>query len=294
MLAAQVEVVRAFNRTVAQRIGALDEAFLGRPRPMVESRVLWQIGPAGIEVRALRARLGLDSGYMSRVLRSLEAQGLVAMGGAVGDRRVRWVRLTCRGAAERDELERRSERVAAGLLERLSDLQRVQLVAAMRAVNRLLWAAGVQIAPEDPRTADAKMCLQSYFAELNARFEGGFDPDLSISATSAELVPPAGLLLVARLESDAVGCGALKFHDDAPAEIKRMWVAPSARGLGVGRRLLEELEAEARMAGARAVRLETNRALSEAIELYRSSGYVEVSAFNDEPYAHHWFEKKLA
>jgi ribosomal protein S18 acetylase RimI-like enzyme len=72
-----------------------------------------------------------------------------------------------------------------------------------------------------------------------------------------------------------------------------MWVAPAARGLGLGRRLLRELEDEARRRGATAIRLETNRTLGEAIALYRSAGYVEIDPFNDEPYAHHWFEKPL-
>src|SRR5581483_6044830 len=90
-----------------------------------------------------------------------------------------------------------------------------------------------------------------------------------------------------------VGCGALKFHGRAPTELKRMWVAPSARGLGLGRRLLTELERLAAEHGVRVLRLETNRNLTEAIALYRSAGYREVDAFNDEPYAHHWFEKRL-
>jgi ribosomal protein S18 acetylase RimI-like enzyme len=101
-------------------------------------------------------------------------------------------------------------------------------------------------------------------------------------------------LIVARLRGRPVGCGALKLHGRAPTELKRMWVARDARGLGLGRRLVLELERHARRAGARAVRLETNRALTEAIELYRSCGYREVAAFNSEPYAHHWFEKRLS
>jgi GNAT superfamily N-acetyltransferase len=91
----------------------------------------------------------------------------------------------------------------------------------------------------------------------------------------------------------SIGCGALKFHQRRPAELKRMWIAPAARGLGVGRRLLGELERTAGEAGVVVLRLETNRALSEAIALYKRSGYVEVKAFNAEPYAHHWFEKTL-
>ena len=151
----------------------------------------------------------------------------------------------------------------------------------------------VEFALEDPATADAQWCLGQYFAELNARFEVGFDPAVSISADAHELTPPNGALLVARLRGEPIGCGAVKFHGDQPAELKRMWIAPSARGLGVGRRLLRALEQHARESGATVVRLETNRALREAIALYRRSGYVEVEAFNAEPYAHHWFEKRL-
>ena len=151
----------------------------------------------------------------------------------------------------------------------------------------------VEIAPVDPAEPGARFCLQSYFSELDRRFDSGFDPAQSIPAAEAELRPPAGLFLVASLRGEPVGCGALKFHDGAPAEIKRMWVAESARGLGLGRRLLRELEERAAAHGVRTVRLETNRTLREAIGLYRSSGYVEVAPFNDEPYAHHWFEKHL-
>jgi ribosomal protein S18 acetylase RimI-like enzyme len=156
-------------------------------------------------------------------------------------------------------------------------------------------AAGqVEIAPIDPADPHARYCINEYFAELNRRFDTGFDPARSIPADEESLRPPAGLLLVARVNGEPMGCGALKFHDDAPFELKRMWVAESARGLGVGRRMLSELEHHAAVNGARAVRLETNKTLVEAISLYRKSGYVEVAPFNDEPYAHHWFEKMLA
>ena len=164
----------------------------------------------------------------------------------------------------------------------------------MGEVERLLCASMVKVAIEDPTTRDARWCIEQYFAELNARFDAGFDPSRSISAAAHELVPPAGALLIARLRGRPIGCGALKFHDRAPAELKRMWIAPEARGLGLGRRLLLELEQHAREAGVRVVRLETNRALQEAIHLYRTSGYREVPAFNQEPYADHWFEKILA
>ena len=163
----------------------------------------------------------------------------------------------------------------------------------MTEFGRLVQASMVSIKIEDPATPDARWCFEQYFAELNERFETGFDPALSNPVDETDLRWPAGVLLIARLGGQPVGCGSLKFHGDAPAELKRMWIAPAARGLGLGRRLLGELEGFAREAGVAVVRLETNRALREAIMLYRRSGYVEVEAFNDEPYAHHWFEKRL-
>jgi DNA-binding MarR family transcriptional regulator/GNAT superfamily N-acetyltransferase len=293
MDAGAVQQVRAFNRTVSERIGALADGFLGRRRPMGESRMLWEIGLDGTEVRELRARLGLDSGYASRVLRSLEQEGLITVEASPDDGRVRNVRLTSAGRAERAELDRRADEVAWSFLEPLDTAQREKLVIAMTDVQRLLLASMVDMVIEDPTTPDARWCVEQYFSELNTRFETGFDPSKSIPADAHELVPPRGALLIARLRGGPIGCGALKFHPGEPAELKRMWVAPEARGLGLGRRLLVELERHAKEAGTRVVRLETNRTLSEAIQLYRSSGYREVAAFNDEPYAHHWFEKRL-
>src|SRR6202171_6024739 len=162
----------------------------------------------------------------------------------------------------------------------------------MADVERLLTATGVEVTPVDPGHPHAQHCLNAYFVELDRRFDKGFDPVQSISADEDELRPPAGLMLVATLRGDPIGCGALKFHDNEPAELKRMWVTDSARGLGIGRRLLSELEKHAAKQGALAVRLETNKTLVEAISLYRSAGYVEVARFNGEPYAHHWFEKR--
>jgi DNA-binding MarR family transcriptional regulator/GNAT superfamily N-acetyltransferase len=285
--------VRSFNRTVTQRVGALDEQFLARNRPLGASRVLWEIDRAGTDIRTIRSRLGLDSGYLSRLLRRLEGEGLVTVEPDPGDQRARLVRPTAAGLRERAELDRRSDELAHSLLAPLSGGQRDRLVQAMATVEQLLTAGLVEIGITDPGSDAARYCLREYFTELDSRFDAGFDPEVSIPALDHELIEPAGLLLVARLRGEPVGCGALKFHGADPAELKRMWIAPATRGLGVGRRMLAELEHHAQTRGVGVVRLETNRSLREAIGLYRASGYAEVPAFNDEPYADHWFEKRL-
>jgi DNA-binding MarR family transcriptional regulator/GNAT superfamily N-acetyltransferase len=285
--------VRQFNRVVTQRVGALNDHYLARGRPLGEARVLWEIGEDGCEVRTLRSRLDLDSGYLSRLLRALETDGLISVRSSGEDRRVRTARLTRAGRKERAGLDRDSDALARSLLEPLDAARRKRLVAAMDEVQRLLTAALIRIEVVDPARPQAQLCLGEYFAELDRRFESGFDPASSLPAELDEMRLPRGLFLVASVRGEPVGCGALKFHGGQPAELKRMWVAPSARGLGIGRRLLVQLETKAVGYGASAIRLETNRSLTEAIELYRSAGYHEVTAFNDEPYADHWFEKHI-
>ncbi|MCM2423745.1 helix-turn-helix domain-containing GNAT family N-acetyltransferase [Streptomyces sp. RKAG293] len=293
MNAEQIGHVRRFNRTVTERVGVLHDHYLGRDRPIGEARLIWEIGEQGQDVRRLRERLELDSGYVSRLLRSLEADGLVTVEPQPHDRRVRTVRLTEAGRAERALLDSRSDELAGSLLEPLNSVQRAKLVAAMTEVDRLLTAATVTLTVIGPDHPDAQHCLRSYFTELQERFETGFDPARSLLPDAGELQPPHGLFLVARLHGDPVGCAGLKLPPGAPAEIKRMWVAPHARGLGLGRRFLAELEARAAQHGRDVLRLDTNKALGAAIGLYHSCGFEEVTAFNDEPYADHWFQKHI-
>ncbi|WP_037498455.1 bifunctional helix-turn-helix transcriptional regulator/GNAT family N-acetyltransferase [Solirubrobacter soli] len=274
-----VEQVRSFNRTVTERIGALQDSYLATDRPLGADRVLWEVGD-GTDLKTLRTRLNLDSGYLSRLIAALQREGLVET--APGeDKRVRAVQLTEAGRAERMELDRRSDELAESLLAPLSASQRERLTDAMATVERLLTAGLVEIAREDMNSPDAQFCLGEYFKELDARFEGGFDYARSLPTDDA-------VFLVARLRGEPVGCGAIKV---AQSYLKRMWISPKVRGLGLGRRMLSELEA---LSPNGVARLETNRVLTEAIALYRAAGYVEVEPFNDETYAHHWFEKRLA
>jgi DNA-binding MarR family transcriptional regulator len=289
----EVEQVRRFNRAVTQRVGALSDHYLARSRPLSACRVLWEIGVEGAEVRALRARLGIDSGQLSRLLRTLEADDLIEVVPSPADARIRVVRPTPAGMAEQRVLDDRSDELARSILTPLDAVQREQLVGAMRSVERLITASLVETRIVDPEHPDAKRCLRAYVAELNRRSDIPFDPRNGSTAEPHEVRAPAGAFLIAYLNGEAIGCGAVKHRPAGPSDIKRMWVAESARGLGIGRRLLRELEQVARDSGARVAQLETNAALVEAITMYRSAGYAEVPAFNDEPFAHHWLAKPL-
>ena len=274
-------------------LGVLDDRFLGRDRPVGESRLLWEIGKDATDVRDLRRRLDLDSGYVSRLLRSLEADGLVTVSTDDADRRRRSVKLTGAGRDERAVLDERSDDLAGSLLQALDERERVELVDAMRRVERLLARSRASTSQVPPDHSELRWCLDRYVIELGERFDDGFDVTRSNRADAVDLAPPRGLAILMRVGSDPAGCGLLKFGADGVAELKRMWVASRFRGFGLGSWLLADLERQAGAHGSRLVRLETNRNLTEAISMYRCSGYREVPAFNDEPYAHHWFEKAL-
>jgi len=155
-------------------------------------------------------------------------------------------------------------------------------------------AAALEIVAVDSNGEEAKRCLAAYFAELSSRFEQVFDPAKGVSAGEPPLAPPDGCFLVARLGGRAVGCGGLRKLEPGIGEIKRMWVAGEARGRGLSRRLLRELEIRAAGMGMLRIRLDTNHTLSEAQALYRSAGYRDIPRFNDNPYADFWFEKEIA
>ena len=282
-----IALVRSFNRLVTRQVGVVNDRYIGR-RPLGESRVLFEIGADGATPRDLRARLGLDSGYLSRLLRSLEGDGLVEQLPNPSDGRTKRLALTRAGRSELRALNRSSDQLAAAALEPLTDEQRTRLLAAQDEVKRLLAISMVSIEIEDPKSADARWCLAHYFAELGERFEEPFEPGRTLPADAADMVPPAGAFLIARFSGQPAGCGALK-----QGELVRMWVDRPHRGLGIGARILAALEEQARALGHETVRLYTNRSLTEAKAMYRARGYMEIPRYNDDPYANHWFEKRL-
>lgn len=296
IMSMEIQRIRSFNRTVTLRLGVLNERYLGRDRPLVESRLLFEIGAEGASVRDLRARLGLDSGFVSRLLRKLERKGLARTSQRTADdARVRFASLTKSGRVELRRINALSDNLAKSMLETLSREQSIRLVESMSHVDRLLKASSVEVARTDPSSPDARHCFTQYAAELSSRFRTGFSPNAAgwSDVDERDFVPPRGCLLVASLFGEPVGCAALRTLGPGVGEIKRMWVAPAARGLGIARRVLRELERVAKQNRLRAIRLDTNDSLTEAQQLYRSSGYREIERFNDNPYADYWFEKTL-
>ncbi|TWG97419.1 MarR family transcriptional regulator with acetyltransferase activity [Nocardioides sp. J9] len=284
------EVLRRFNRTYTQRIGVLEESFLGTGRPLAVSRLLFEIGSAGaVGVRELRELLDLDSGHLSRMLRRLEDDGLVATTVDGADRRRRLVSLTTAGQQAYDDLERRSDERASSLMAPLTPRQQERLADALATADLLVRAATVrlrQVGDDDPVAREA---TRRYVAELDDRFPAGFDP--------GPLAPePDATWVVATSDGRPVAHGGLRpvpGRDDT-AEIKRMWVDAGWRGAGLGTRMLRHLESLAREQGYRRVVLDTNGTLTGAIEMYERAGYARIDRYNDNPYAEAFFEKELS
>ncbi|MGJ5176222.1 bifunctional helix-turn-helix transcriptional regulator/GNAT family N-acetyltransferase [Bradyrhizobium oligotrophicum] len=287
-----VSRVRRFNRAVTSEVGALDTSFLGRGRPLGAARVLNAIGHGRSDVAELRDYLALDSGLMSRLLRSLEDEGLVTTKQHPDDARRRIARLTAAGRREFEAYETLSNAQASSMIARHG--QPEALLAAMDMVAAALGRNRIGIDAVDPKGEQARYCLGEYYAELSRRFARGYDVALSRDPDAADMMAPRGAFFVALSDGLPLGCVGLKGSGGAIAEIKRLWVAPSARGLGLGRRLMDAAEAAARNLSIETLRLDTNSALAEAQQLYRKTGWTEIDRFNDDPYPDLFFEKRLS
>ncbi|MFF4251213.1 GNAT family N-acetyltransferase [Streptomyces sp. NPDC001663] len=285
-----VAALRRFNRYFTRRIGVLDDHYLGQDRPLGEARLLFEIGD-GVSLRELRSRLGLDAGYLSRMTKALQAQGMVRVSVPSNDSRLRMVRLTPAGRVEVKEQNRRANALAAGLLDTLTPGQREQLIDAMATSQRLLRLAAITVELVDGAAPDARACLDAYAADIDERFPEGFDKSDLVGPE--EVSGTVGAFFVAYEEGRAVGCGALRTLEPGVGEIRHVWVHRQARRLGLARRILAALEGAAAARGLTVVRLDTHATLTEAQAMYRASGYTEIPAYVDHVYADHWFEKRL-
>jgi len=283
--------IRRFNRAVTSEVGALDTSFLGLGRPLGPARVLNAIGHGRADVGAIRDYLGLDSGLMSRLLRGLEAEGLITTEAHPEDSRRRSARLTADGMVAFKDYERLSDAQAEAMLRRHPRPQ--LLLEAMDLIATALGQDRITLVETDPRAPQAVACLTAYYAELSRRFQQGFDVNLSCDPDATDMIRPRGLFLVALSDGLPVGCVGLKGQAGPVAEIKRLWVSPAARGLKLATRLMTRAEDAARDLGVQTLRLDTNSALPEAAALYRKTGWTEIPRFNDDPYPDLFFEKRL-
>ncbi|MDU6667821.1 MAG: helix-turn-helix domain-containing GNAT family N-acetyltransferase, partial [Bradyrhizobium sp.] len=255
------------------------------------ARVLNAIGHGRSDVAELRDYLALDSGLMSRLLRSLEEEGLVTTKPHPEDARRRIAKLTAAGRREFEAYETLSNAQAESMLARHS--QPEALLAAMDMVAAALGRSRISIDLLDPRSEPARYCLGEYYAELSRRFARGYDVALSRDPDATDMIAPRGAFFVALSDGLPLGCVGLKGAGGPLAEIKRLWVAPAARGLGLARRLMDAAETAARQLSITTLRLDTNSALGEAMQLYRRTGWTEIERFNDDPYPDLFFEKRL-
>lgn len=149
----------------------------------------------------------------------------------------------------------------------------------------------------DARSVEAVESMTKYFDELATRFPEGFDPGNTLEDDAGTFDEPHGAFLIARSapssDEDPIGCGGVHLLNDRCAEIKRMWIDPDWRGMGLGRKLLTALEQHGSRLGYDTIRLDTNSVLTEAIRMYESAGYQEIDRYNDNPFAKHWFQKAL-
>ncbi|MFE0249707.1 GNAT family N-acetyltransferase [Streptomyces sp. NPDC059010] len=288
--AAHVTAFRHFNRYFTRRIGVLDDHYLGQDRPLGEARLLFEIGD-GASLRELRSRLCLDAGYLSRMAKALEAQGMVRLSAHPQDNRLRMIEPTQAGRVELEEQNRRAGAVVAGLLEGLTAPQRAELTRAMATTQRLLRLAGITVDLVDGAAPDALASLDAYADDIDERFPEGFDKNDLVRPH--EVSGDAGAFFVAYEEGRPVGSGALRRLEPGVGEIRHVWVHREARRLGLARRLLDALEREAAARDFTVVRLDTHAALKEAQAMYRACGYTEIPAYDDNVYASHWFEKRL-
>ncbi|TIC81559.1 helix-turn-helix domain-containing GNAT family N-acetyltransferase [Nocardioides sp. GY 10127] len=287
-----VATLRRFNLAWSRRTGVLEHSFLGLGRPLAASRLLLEIGrdDDGATVLTLRHRLGLDSGYLSRLLRRLERDGLVTTVPDPDDQRRRLARLTEAGRAELAEIDQRSDALAGGLVAALSPHRQERLADALRTAELLVRAATLELEERPHDDPDVLAAVGRYVAEIEARFTDGF-------AHPGALVDPGGHYLLATSDGDVVGVGGVRAvtmpDGSTAAEVKRMWVDPTWRGAGLGGRMLEALEELAAGLGHDRVVLDTNRVLAEAVALYERSGYRDVPRYNDNPHADAWYAKDL-
>ncbi|GAA5152682.1 helix-turn-helix domain-containing GNAT family N-acetyltransferase [Pseudonocardia eucalypti] len=296
----QVTQVRAFNRFYTRIIGALRANLLDSPFSLVEARIMYELGqlPDGLEGAALRRMLDLDPGYLSRVLTKLDTNGLVSRTTSATDGRRQIIRLTEAGRAAFATLDQGSDDAVAELIDPLDPEQRARLVEAMVAIEQVLGdrpaARGFVLRPPEPGD------LGWVVARNGALYAEEFDWDASYEALVARIVadyaqkhdPAREACWIAELHGRRVGAVFCVTDADDPtgrtARLRLLLVEPSARGHGIGERLVDECVRFARRNGYDRMTLWTNSVLASARRIYQRGGFT-LDSENE----HHSFGQDL-
>jgi len=299
--AQHIAAVRRFNRFYTQKLGVLQPAWLDSPFSLSEARVLYEIKQRKEATASDIARdLGLDAGYMSRILRRFHKSGLVRKEVSSTDRRQSYLSVTARGRKAYAPLEQRAQQDIRALLRRLSASEQDRLVASMRAIEMMIAArtkAAGEIALRDPRPGDLGWVVARH-AELYQREFGWADNFEGVCAQivadfAASYDPKFDRGWIAEMDGQNVGCVFLVKDSAEVARLRLLLVEPVARGRGLGTRLTDECVRFARACGYRRITLWTHQVLTPARHIYQRAGFTLTSSearrnFGQNVVSEHW------
>jgi DNA-binding MarR family transcriptional regulator/GNAT superfamily N-acetyltransferase len=292
-LMARAEAIRRFNRFYTRQIGALREHLLQAEFSLSESRILYELGTsAGLTSAELCQMLGLDAGYLSRIISGFEKKGLISKTRSPSDARALLIQLTNAGKAVLASLEQAAREEVMAMLQGMPESRQEQLTQAMQQVQSLLADNDSSYLLRDPRAGDMGTVVQQQ-AELYTR-EYGWNSEFE--ALVAEIVarflrefdPSGERCWIAEKDGKVIGSVFVVRHDESTAKLRMLYVDASARGLGIGNRLVEETLRFARQAGYKRMILWTTSILTDARKLYQRAGFQLVE---EEPV--HSFGKDL-
>ena len=289
--------LRAFTRFYTSVLGVLDEGLLHTPYSLTEGRTVFELAQQdATDLADLRRRLGVDAGYMSRIVTRLEADGLLTRERSTVDGRRQVLRLTDQGRAVFATLDARAAEQAAGLLGRLSDPIQQRVLAAMGMIRTVLGDEPAErsrtVVLRPPEPGDYGWVVARHGALYAAEY--GWDASMEglVARIAGDFVtdhdPEREAAWIAEVDGAPVGCVFCVARDETTAQLRLLLVEPSARGLGIGARLVDECLRFARRAGYRSIVLWTNDVLVSARRIYEAAGFTLVE---EEP--HHSFGRDL-
>ena len=281
--ATDIDAVRAFNRDYTRRIGVLDEGLLDSPYSLTEVRVMYEIAhQPGVLAAELADALGLDRGYLSRILKGFEAKRLLARSAAPEDARRQHLRLTAAGRRVFAPLERRSQQQVRGMLAALDGARREALLQAMDTIRGAFTPAEArQVQLRAHRPGDMGWVVERHGALYSREYGWNEEFEALVAGIAAEFIrtldPARERCWIAEAEGRRLGCVFLVAGDAGAAKLRLLLVEPQARGLGLGRRLIDECLKFARAAGYRRVLLWTQENLAAARHLYQAAGFRRIA-----------------